>query len=82
MVIVLYHVKNYPERSQKAQTAHSRFDANQQKTNIENALLFDIIFALILYPDSGVVHIDTGIAIRLFSNLSQVFEAGKDYARH
>ena len=68
------------------------FDANQQKTDIENALVLkpDIIVTLILDAVSGGAAlrpaIDAGITIALLSNLpqgsggSRPFEAGKDYA--
>ena len=75
-------------------TSDAGFDANQQKTDIENALLLepDIIVALILDAVSGGAAlrpaIDAGLTITLLSNLpqssqpsqgSQPFEAGKDY---
>ena len=68
------------------------FDANQQKTDIENALVLkpDIIVTLILDAVSGGAAlrpaIDAGVTISLLSNLpqssqgSRPFEAGKDYA--
>lgn len=66
--------------------ADAEFDANKQKTNIENALILnpDIIVALILDEVSGAAAlrpaIDKGVKLSLLSNLPSSFVHGKDYA--
>ncbi|MEM9424636.1 MAG: substrate-binding domain-containing protein [Spirochaetota bacterium] len=64
----------------------AEFDANKQKSDIENALVLgpDIIITLILDGVSGAAAlrpaIDAGVKIALLSNLPQGFSHGKDYA--
>ncbi len=64
----------------------AEFDANKQKTDIENALVLspDIIITLILDGVSGAAAlrpaIDRGVKVALLSNLPQGFVHGKDYA--
>ncbi len=66
--------------------ADAEFDANKQKTDIENALVLnpDIIITLILDGVSGgkalEPAVEKGIKIALLSNLPQGFVAGQDYA--
>ena len=66
--------------------ADAEFDANKQKTNIENALTLnpDIIITLILDPVSGAAAlrpaIEQGVVVSLLSNLPDGFKHGKDYA--
>ena len=67
-------------------TSDAGFDANQQKTDIENALLLepDIIVALILGGASSATALrqaaNAGVAITLLSNLPYGFDEGRDYA--
>ncbi len=64
----------------------AEFDANKQKTDIENALTLnpDIIITLVLDPVSGAAAlrpaIEQGVVISLLSNLPEGFVHGKDYA--
>ena len=66
--------------------ADAGFDANKQKTDIENAMILnpDIIVTLVLDPVSGAAAlkpaIDKGIKVVLISNLPKDFKHGKDYA--
>ena len=67
-------------------TSDAGFDANQQKTDIENALLLepDIIVALILGGASSATALrkaaNAGVVITLLSNLPYGFDEGRDYA--
>ena len=62
------------------------FDANKQRTDIENAMILnpDIIVTLVLDPVSGAAAlqpaIDEGVKVVLISNLPKDFVHGKDYA--
>ena len=62
------------------------FDANKQKTDIENAMILnpDIIITLVLDPVSGAAAlkpaIKRGVKVVLISNLPKDFKHGKDYA--
>ncbi len=64
----------------------AEFDANKQKTDIENALVRepDIIITLILDGVSGAAAlrpaVDKGVKIALLSNLPEGFVHGQDYA--
>lgn len=64
----------------------AEFDANKQKTDIENALVQDpdIIITLILDNISGAVAlrpaVEQGVKIALLSNLPEGFVHGQDYA--
>ena len=66
--------------------ADAGFDANKQKTDIENAMILnpDIIVTLVLDPVSGAAAlrpaIEKGIKVVLISNLPKDFKHTKDYA--